>query len=161
MNALPEEIRQRNLDRCKFCRDEILWATIRSADPTRTGKTVQLDPAPAYGGNVAVDVDEVGMLIARAVKPVGTVEAYVLHKTVCTALEEQRLPSSTEGLDHEQQRAARLRALQMRMPFGKHDGKTLEEIDRHDHGYIKWAALNLTFRDAELGKAVKLIAGLE
>lgn len=161
MNALPEEIRQRNLDRCKFCRDEILWATIRSADPTRTGKTVQLDPTPAVGGNVAVSVDDVGMLIARGVKPVGTVEAYVLHSTVCTAREDERLPSSTHGLDHDEQRAARLKALQMRMPFGKHEGETLEEIDRHDRRYIKWAAENLEFRNAELGKAVRLIAGLE
>jgi len=156
---LDEQLRARNADRCKYCHEEVLWATIRSSDPTRTGKTVQLDPAPAFGGNVLVDVDDVGMLIARGVKPVATVEAYVLHKTLCAA--QEHLPDDVKALGHDEQRAARLQALQVRMPFGKHDGKTLEEIDREDRGYIKWAALNLEFRDAELGKAVRLIAGLE
>lgn len=161
MTPLSEEVRQRNLDRCKLCRDEILWATTRPSDPTQTGKTLQLEPTPAYGGNVAVTVDDVGMLIARAVKPVGTVEAYVLHKNVCTALEGERLPEDLEGLDHAEQRAARLKALQVRMTFGKHEGRTLEEIARHDRRYLEWAALNLEFRNAELGKAVKLVAGVE
>ena len=160
MKPLDPEAKKRAGDVCKSCRAEVLWATTRPKDPTKLGKPMPIDPDLVVGGNIALSVDDAGMMIARYVSPAPTVEAYVAHFTTCPHADEHR---KAEAPGHDEQLGDKRRALQLVMPFGKYAGQTLEEIDRdrRGHEYLAWAARNLEFRNAELGAAVRLIAGVE
>lgn len=161
MTPLDPEAKKRAGDVCRKCREEILWAT------TPKGKAVPINPELVYGGNVALEVDDVGMLKARVVRPAGDVEAYVTHFTTCPAAAFFRdgggEQAAGEAPDHDQQHAAKLRALQVRMPFGQYEGQTLEEIDRtpRGHGYLVYALRNFEFRRTDVRDAIKVVLGEE
>jgi hypothetical protein len=159
MTFLTPEALKRAGDVCRKCRAAILWAT------TPNGKAMPIEPDLVHGGNIALQVDDVGMLKARVVRPVDTVEAYVAHFTLCPAAEYFRDGGAGEeqGADHDAQRGAKLRALQVRMPFGKFGGQTLEEIDRspRGHEYLVWALGNLEWRRTDVRDAIAVVIGRE
>lgn len=159
MSPLTEEAKRRAGDLCKKCRAEILWATTPPKDG-RPGKPIPIDPELVVGGNVALDVDEVGMLKARVVRAAPTVEAYVAHFATCPNANEFRKPP--EGASHDDQRAAKLKALQMRLTFGMYEGQTLEEVDRSPkgHSYLQWLHRD-GIRRPDLKQAVELVLGVE
>lgn len=160
MTPLDPEALKRAGDVCRKCREEILWAT------TPKGKAVPINPEIVHGGNVALEVDDVGILKARVVRPAGDVEAYVTHFTTCPAAAFFRNGGAAEtgqAPDHDEQHAAKIRALQVRMPFGQYEGQTLEEIDRdkRGHGYLVWALRNLEFRRSDVREAIRTVLGVE
>jgi hypothetical protein len=149
-------------DRCKKCQAEILWAT------TSNGKAIPVDAEIAAGGNIALEIDDVGMLRARVVRPAGDVEAYQSHFVLCPAAEYFRAggeASADQAPDHDQQLAAKRRALQVRMPFGQYAGQTLEEIDRErrGHAYLLWSVSKhgVDWRRTDVRDAIKVVLGVE
>jgi hypothetical protein len=148
-------------DRCKKCQAEILWAT------TSNGKAIPVDAERACGGNIMLDVDDVGMLLARVVRPADTVEAYQSHFVLCPAAEYFRSGEqpAEDAPDHEQQLAAKRRALAVRMPLGQYAGQTLEEIDRDKkgHAYLKWAISpdGIKWRRTDVRDAIRTVLGVE
>lgn len=48
---------------------------------------------------------------------------------------------------------------EVRFPFGKHKGETVQDIFSHDPGYIRWAKENLQLREPIL-QAVNMVLGL-
>lgn len=166
MKPLDPEAKKRAGDVCKKCRAEILWATTVPSKPGGTPKAIPIDAELVCGGNVTLEVDDVGMLKARVVRPAGDVEAYVAHFTTCPAAEYFRKgpeAAPTQGGDHDEQRATKLRALQVRMPFGQYAGQTLEEVDRSTkgHGYLRWALRNLEWRRTDVKAAIATVLGVE
>lgn len=161
MTPLDPELARRNGDRCKKCQAEILWAT------TANGKAVPIDAELVCGGNVALDVDDVGMLRARVVRPAGDVEAYQSHFSICPAAEYFRKGEAPaeDAPDHEQQAAAKRRALAVRMPFGQYSGMTLEEVDRdpRGHRYLAWSVSRqgIEWRRTDVRDAIRLVLGVE
>jgi hypothetical protein len=163
MMPLDPEARRRAGDQCKKCQEEILWATTAPRDG-REGKPVPVNPELVYGGNITLEVDEVGMLKARVVRPVDTVEAYVAHFVTCPAAEYFRKDErEVQGLDHDEQAAAKRKALQVRFPFGKFSGQTLEEIDRtkDGHRYLQWALKGITWQRSDVRDAIAVVVGVE
>lgn len=161
MNPLDPEAAKRAGDVCKKCREEILWAT------TKNGKAIPVNPELVVGGNIVLDVDFVGMLTARVVRPLATIEAYVAHFTTCPAAEYFRGRGAGqpegEAPDHDEQHNSKQRALQVVMPFGKYAGQTLEEIDRdkRGHAYLDWALRNLEWRRTDVKDAIATVLGVE
>jgi uncharacterized protein (DUF3820 family) len=159
MIALSDDVRRNNGDLCKSCRAAIVWAT------TPKGKALPVDPELVHGGNIALDVDELGMLKARVVRPVGDVEAYVAHFTSCPNASEHRHNGEVPApaASHDEQLVEKRKALTCTMPFGKFVGQTLEEIDRdrRGHGYLEWAYKNLEFREPSLKRAIGVVLGVE
>lgn len=157
--TLDPEAKKRAGDVCKKCRAEVLWATTRPADATKPGKPMPVDPELVVGGNIALSVDAVGMLVARYVPPAATVEAYVSHFSTCPNADEFRKPA--EGASHDEQASAKRQALQVRFPFGQYSGQTLEEIDRHrrGHEYLGWALRNLEWRRTDVKAAIAAVLG--
>jgi uncharacterized protein (DUF3820 family) len=155
MTPLEPEVVKRNSDRCRKCLAEILWAT------TPKGKVMPIDPEQVYGGNVALRADEVGMLRATSVRAAGDVEAYVAHFASCPAADYCRKSEPEPEAQASGELGAMRAAVQMKMPFGKYIGRTLEEIDREGrgHGYLCWAYANLEFRDPALKRAIGLVTG--
>lgn len=166
MSPLDPEAMKRAGDRCKKCQAEILWATTVPSKAGREPKAIPIDAELVYGGNVTLEVDNVGMLKARVVRPAGDVAAYVAHFTTCPAAEYFRnggAAAPDPGADHDEQRTAKLRALQVRMPFGQYAGQTLEEVDRSTkgHGYLQWALRNLEWRRTDVKAAIATVLGVE
>lgn len=163
MSTLDPEAVKRAGDVCKSCRAEIIWATTRPRDPTKTGKPMPIDPELVVGGNIALSVDDAGMLIARHVPPAPTVEAYVAHFSTCPNADEFRKPA--EGASHDEQNAARRRALLVRMPFGQYAGLTLEAIDRESagHRYLAWSISRqgIEWRRTDVRDAIRTVLGVD
>jgi hypothetical protein len=159
MKPLEPEVLKRNGDRCKKCSAEILWAT------TSNGKAIPIDAEIHCGGNIALDVDDVGMLRARVVRPAGDVEAYQSHFALCPAAEYFRggEEAPADAPDHDKQLAAKRRALQVKFPFGEYEGRTLEEIDREPRGhrYLSWALKGITWRRTDVRDAIATVLGVE
>lgn len=163
MTSLDPEAKARAGDVCKKCRDQILWATTQPKDG-REGKPIPIDPELVYGGNIALDVDAVGMLTARVVRPAKDVEAYVAHFTTCpNASDFREAQVAVEAGGHEAQLAAKRAALQVRFPFGKYCGRTLEEIDRdkEGHRYLRWALKGIDWRRNDVRDAIATVLGVE
>lgn len=159
MTPLDPELKKRNTDVCKKCRSEIIWATTQPRDG-KPGKPIPVDPELVHGGNINIDVDDVGMFHVRLVRPAGDVEAYVTHFSTCPNAAEFRKPA--EGASHDEQNAARRRALLVRMPFGQFSGQTLEEIDRHmrGHEYLRWLHRE-GVRMPDLRQAIAAVLGVD
>lgn len=152
---LDEETRARNAGECKSCHAPIVWAK------TPKGKPMPMDPDLVHGGNVKLTVDDVGMLRAEVVRPIGNVEAWVTHFSVCESADEHRKEEKPEGRSHEEQKVDAAKAGRVVMPFGKYAGEYLDDVVSSPRGrqYLRWAYSKLERLDPTLKASMAAVLG--
>lgn len=133
MSALPAGVTQPWESKCKRCGERTLGAYDVG------GRGMHVDIEPVLGGNLELKPLTV-FFKAVEVKPDGSVEHYVRH--VCPGAEPVSAPSSTAKNGG------------IVMPFGKHKGKSLEDVPS---GYLRWALENADIRQPELRLAIERI----